>query len=190
LIEKLKVAWGITGSGDFMPEIIQTMKKIKQEQTNISLYVFLSKAAEKVIIWYGLERELTLISNKIFLEVDSNTTKPFYYIHGALQLGKFKFFLVCPATANTVAKIVNGIADTLITNSVAQASKANIPIYILPVDNKVGKQTTILPSGDKLELEMRDIDLENTARLSRINNVHVFEKPEELRNIFKQFSKL
>jgi len=185
----LKVAWGITGSGDFMPEMIQNMKQIVQENKDLDLYIFLSKAAERVLIWYGLGRELELISKRIFVEVDSNTTKPFYYIPRALQLGKFQFFLICPATANTVAKIVNGIADTLITNSVSQACKANIPVFIFPVDHKKGKQTTILPSGDKLELEMREVDLENTERLSRMRSIHVFTNPDELKNIFRQFPK-
>lgn len=173
-----------------MPEIIQNMKQITQEKKDIDLYIFLSRAAEKVLTWYGLDRELELIFKRIFVEVDSNTTKPFYYIPGALQLGKFKFFLICPATANTVPKIVNGIADTLITNAVSQACKANIPIFIFPVDHKKGKQITILPSGDRLELEMREVDLENTARLSKMRSIHVFTNPDELISIFKQFSKI
>ena len=171
-----------------MPEIIQNMKQIVQENKDLDLYIFLSKAAEKVLTWYGLGKELELISKRIFVEVDSNTTKPFYYIPGALQLGKFQFLLICPATANTVAKIVNGIADTLITNSVSQACKANIPIIVFPVDHKKGKTITMLPSGDKLELEMREVDLENTKRLSNMRGIHVFTNPDELRNIFKQFS--
>ena len=89
---KLKVAWGITGSGDFMPEIIDTMSAIVQDNENIQLYIFLSKAAQLVIKWYGLMNSLNKISNHIFFEVDSNTTKPFYYIPGALQLQKFRFF--------------------------------------------------------------------------------------------------
>ena len=110
-----------------MPEIVKTMKEIVQKYSNIKIYIFLSKAAYKVVMWYALFKDLKNISDKIYIEVDSNTTEPFYYIPGALQIGKFDFFIACPATGNTVAKIVGGIADTLITNSVAQASKANIP---------------------------------------------------------------
>ena len=180
----MKVAWGITGSGDYMPEIVKTMKEIVQKYSNIKIYIFLSKAAYKVVMWYALFKDLKNISDKIYIEVDSNTTEPFYYIPGALQTGKFDFFIVCPATGNTVAKIVNGIADTLITNSVAQAAKANIPIYILPVDHTEGKQVTKLPSGEKLELEMRRIDLENTSKLSKMGSIHVFFSPAEIEAIF------
>ena len=185
----MKVAWGITGSGDYMPEIIKTIKEIAQRDNNIKIYIFLSKAADKVVKWYTLSKDLKNISDKIYTEVDSNTTEPFYYIPGALQVGKFDFFIVCPATGNTVAKIVSGIADTLITNSVAQAAKASIPIYILPVDHVEGKQVTTLPSGEKLELEMRKVDLENTSKLSKMRNIHVFFSPADIEAIFKKYSK-
>jgi archaeoflavoprotein AfpA len=185
----MKVAWGITGAGDYISETVKTMKEIAQRDNEVKIYIFLSKAADKVVKWYALSKELRSISDKIYLEVDSNTTEPFYYIPGALQVGKFDLFMVCPATGNTVAKIVNGIADTLITNSVAQAAKANIPIYILPVDHVEGKQITTLPSGQKLELEMREVDLENLSKLSKMRNIHVFFSPAEIEKIFKKYSK-
>ncbi|MEM3005017.1 MAG: flavoprotein, partial [Candidatus Bathyarchaeia archaeon] len=89
--------------------------------------------------------------------------------------------------ANTVAKIVNGIADTLITNSVSQACKANVPVFILPVDQREGSIITTLPSGDKLELEMREVDLQNTARLSKMRSIQVLKSPDDLKEIFKRF---
>jgi archaeoflavoprotein AfpA len=184
----MKVAWGITGSGDYMPEIVKTMKEIAQRDREVKIYIFLSKAADKVVKWYGLFKELKNVSDKIYIEVDSNTTEPFYYIPGALQIGKFDFFIVCPATGNTVAKIVSGIADTLITNSVAQAAKANIPIYVMPVDHVEGKQVTTLPSGEKLELEMREVDLENTSRLAKMRSIHVFYSPSEIEGVIKKYS--
>jgi len=95
---------------------------------------------------------------------------------------------VCPATGNTVAKIVNRIADTLITNSVAQAAKANIPIYVMPVDHVESKQVTTLPSGERLELEMREVDLENTSKLSKMRGIHVFHSPTEIEGIIKKYS--
>jgi len=185
----MKVAWGITGSGDYMPEIVKTMKETAQRNREVKIYIFLSKAADKVVKWYGLFKELKNVSDKIYIEVDSNTTEPFYYIPGALQVGKFDFFIVCPATGNTVAKIVSGIADTLITNSVAQAAKANIPIYVMPVDHVEGKQVTTLPSGEKLELEMREVDLENTSKLAKMRSIHVFYSPSEVEGIIKKHSR-
>ena len=180
---ELRVAWGITGSGDLMPEIIHKMKEIINENEKIKLYIFLSKAAQQVIKWYDLRKELESISKKIFFEVDANRTEPFYYLPGALQIGKFRLFLICPATANTVAKIVHGIADTLITNAAAQATKTNVPVHIFPVDNKEGIQTTILPNGSELKLTMRKIDIENYIKLSKMDNFHVFTEVSKLKEV-------
>lgn len=179
----MKIAWGITGSGDLLPETITVMKEVVNLDSRPKLYIFLSKAARQVVKWYGLSRELESLSSKIFQEVDANTTEPFYYLPGALQLRKFDFFLICPATANTVAKVVNGIADTLITNSVAQATKANVPTYILPVDQTEGKITTKLPSGQKLELEIRQTDLDNVHGLSSMKSIHILHNPSEIKAI-------
>ena len=46
------------------------------------------------------------------------TQKFSYPITGRLSLGKYDLLIVTPATANTVAKIVHGISDTLVTNAV------------------------------------------------------------------------
>ncbi|MCP8316414.1 MAG: archaeoflavoprotein AfpA, partial [archaeon] len=107
----IKMAWGITGSGDHLPETIQVIKKIV-ERGDAKVKIFLSKSAVIVVKWYGLWEELKKISPKIMVEESSNIP----FIAGQLQIGKFKFLLVAPATANTVAKIVNGIADSLATN--------------------------------------------------------------------------
>ena len=58
--------------------------------------------------------------------------------------------IVSPTTANTVSKIVYGIADTLVTNAVAQAGKGAVPVYMVPVDIHPGPVDTVLPS--KIEL--------------------------------------
>ena len=76
-----------------------------------------------------------------------------------------------PATANTVAKIVVGIADTLVTNAVAQANKADIPIYIFPVDQKPGSLTTVLPSGESFTLTAREVDLVNVEKLKAMKRI-------------------
>lgn len=179
----LKIAWGITGSGDYMPETVQVMKKIV-ERGDAKLAIFLSKSAVPVLEWYDLFKELKEISPKIMVEKGPN--EPF--IAGPLQVGKFKFLLVAPATANTVAKIVNGIADSLVTNAVSQAHKGNVPIYILPVDQetKTGKVTTLLPTGEKIELTIREVDLENFRKLKKMRGITVITQPQEIGEIIKR----
>ncbi|MHA1193913.1 MAG: bifunctional phosphopantothenoylcysteine decarboxylase/phosphopantothenate--cysteine ligase CoaBC [Promethearchaeota archaeon] len=46
--------------------------------------------------------------------------------------GKADLILVCPATANTISKIANGIDDTPVTTVVTTAFGSNIPIVIVP----------------------------------------------------------
>ncbi|MDL5502694.1 MAG: flavoprotein, partial [Candidatus Methanoperedens sp.] len=53
---------------------------------------------------------------------------------GRLLLKKYDALVLTPATSNTIAKLAYGIADTLVTNAVAQAVKGNVPVYIVPVD--------------------------------------------------------
>lgn len=54
--------------------------------------------------------------------------------------------MIYPATANTVAKMVYGIADTLVTSAFAQAQKGNVPAFIVPTDYKEGTIATKLPT--------------------------------------------
>lgn len=47
-------------------------------------------------------------------------------------VGKADLILVCPATANTISKIANGIDDTPVTTVVSTALGSSIPIVIVP----------------------------------------------------------
>ncbi len=64
---------------------------------------------------------------------------------GRFHLGLYKALIVAPATTNTIAKIVHGIADTLVTEAVSQAQKAGVPVYVLPTDVKPEGAETVLP---------------------------------------------
>ena len=119
----------------------------------------------------------------LFSGEDANTP----FIAGPLQKGDYDFLLVIPATSNTVAKIVMGIADTLVTNSVAQANKTSIPIYILPVDQKPGSLTTVLPSGESFTLSTREIDLVNIKKLKAMDGIAIIEHPAEIFGIIEQY---
>jgi len=177
----LKIAWGITGSGDLIADIFKVMGEVSTMK-DVEITSILSKAAVTVLKWYKLMDQLDHIAKKVIIEIDANTP----FIVGPLQTGAFDCFVVAPATANTVAKIVNGIADTIITNSVSQTNKTDTNIFILPVDQKKGTTTTILPGGKKLELTMRDIDIENTDRLRQMKGIIVLEKPAEIKNAISQ----
>ena len=170
-----RIAWAITGSGDQMIETYNTMVDLKK-RTGVETMVFLSKEGETVMKWYHLWDKI----QKDFpnFKTDAGPNSPF--IAGPLQMGYYDFLLVAPATANTVAKIVYGIADTLVTNAVSQTAKGSTPIYILPVDQKRGTVKTSAPTGRTFELTMREIDVSNSEKLARMENITVLKTPYDI----------
>ncbi|MEM2934518.1 MAG: dihydromethanopterin reductase (acceptor) [Halobacteria archaeon] len=132
--EKAKViAWAITGAGHYLKESFEVFKEIKANK-NVKITIYLSRAGEEVVKMYGLYGELQKIApggylEEVFLESSASSPKA-----GRLGLGKYGALIVAPATSNTTAKIAHGIADTLVTNAVAQAIKGGTRVYILPVD--------------------------------------------------------
>ncbi len=171
----LKAAWGITGSGDFMRETLDLMKNVCHTY-DLRIDVFLSTEAEIVLKHYQYMREVRDNFEKLFLEKGPNIP----FLSGKLQIGKYKLFMICPATANTAAKLAHGIADSLITNSAAQAMKADIPVYIFPVDQKPGVVVTKLPDGSELKLRIRDVDLKNVKILQDMQGITVLQSIKEV----------
>ena len=179
------ILWSVTGAGDLIQETVGTMDELVRTM-ELKVAVSLSKAAVQVLKWYKLTDKLNGISDNVYVEKDSNTP----FIAGSLQVGKYDCLLVAPATANTVAKIVTGIADTLTTNAVAMANKVQVPVFILPVDRKRGTTTTILPNGKKMALTMRDVDIENSNRLQRMNGIHTLKTPGEIKGVIENLSSI
>jgi archaeoflavoprotein AfpA len=174
----LKVAWGITGSGDLMPETVAAMQALSETQ-DVEITAVLSKAAVKVVRWYKLTETVESFTKAVQIEEDANTP----FIVGKLQIGRFDCFVVAPATANSVAKIAHGIADTIITNAVAQTAKSETPIFILPVDQREGTTVTTRPGGERLELAIRAVDIANSRALVGMEGIHVLERPEAIAGV-------
>ncbi len=173
-----RIAWGITGSGDQIVETYQVMKDIK-ERTDLEFMVFLSKEGETVMKWYRIWDDIQRDFPNIKTGVGPNSP----FIAGPLQVGHYDALIISPATANSVAKIVHGIADTLVTNVVAQTAKGDTPIYILAVDQKRGTVDTYAPSGKKMTLKMREVDVSNSEKLAQMENITLVEKPEDIYKI-------
>jgi len=131
-----RIAWGITGAGHFLDRSYQVFKEIKLRDPRISVNMYISRAAEEVLRMYGLEQKLVKISGgdyleEIFRESEQGSSSPKV---GRFLLDRYDALFVTPATSNTVSKIAYGIADSLVTNAVAQAVKGRVPVYIVPVD--------------------------------------------------------
>jgi archaeoflavoprotein AfpA len=181
--KKRKIAWGITGAGDKIAEYIQVMTEIQKEyEDTVEIHVFLSKAAETVLKFYNLENVLKPSFQKVSVEVNSNAP----FLAAWMQMRKYDFLLIAPATSNTVAKIANGIGDTMLTNAVIMSLKAFVPVYIAPTDFKEGTVYTKLPDGKEMKLRVRKEEVEQVNKLRVMEDVHVIEGPRQIHDVFKK----
>ena len=226
----MRIGFAFTGAGHLLRESVQVVEALAKDH---EVTVFLSGAACEVLKMYGLYERVERITGGKYRELATDLDQRFSYpITGRLSLGKYDLLIVSPATANTVSKIVYGIADTLVTNAVAQAGKGAVPVYMVPVDIHPGPIDTVLPSkielskcegcsdcvaalaceqgaiiphseidltkcigcglcrntcpndaiseGKIITIYMRDIDIENTRKLEGIDNIQIFENPEDI----------
>jgi len=128
----MNVAWCVTGAGHLLKESVEAFKRLRGRGVRITTFV--SRAAEEVLRMYGLFPQLKNISSggyleEVFLESEQGASFP--------KAGRFllkKYSAVVVATANTVAKIASGIADSLVTNAVSLAMKGDIPVFVVPTD--------------------------------------------------------
>lgn len=181
--KKKRVAWGITGGGEQLAQTIETMKEIKKQYENkVDIIVYLSKAGDQVLKYYRLANTLKETFSKIWVEINANAP----FLAGQLQMGKFEFLIIAPATSNTVAKISVGISDSLLTNAAIMALKGFIPVYIMPTDCKEGTTTTKLPNGRDFKLRIRKEDEENVKKLATMRDVFTLEKPADINQVFEK----
>lgn len=226
----MRIGFAFTGAGHLLNESVQVAEKLAKDH---EVTIFLSGAAEDVLKMYGLYERVTRLTGGKYRELATDSNQKFSYpITGRLSLGKYDLLIVSPATANTVSKIVHGIADTLVTNAVAQAGKGAVKTLMVPVDIHSGPIDTVLPSkmettkcqncdecvaalacpecaiiphdeidltkcvgcgqcrntcpydaiseGKIITMYMRDIDIDNTRKLSEIDDIQIFEHPKDL----------
>jgi len=182
--KRRKVAWGLSGAGDKIAEILEIMKGVKTEYENtVEMHVFLSKAAETVMKFYGLEEDLRKSFQKVYVELHANSP----FLAGWMQLHKYEFLLIAPGTSNTVAKIALGIGDTMLTNAASMSLKAFVPVYIMPVDYEEKTVYTKLPNGEDMKLRIRKEDADNVRRLKLMEDVYVLEDPQKIPDLFKKW---
>jgi archaeoflavoprotein AfpA len=178
----MRIAWGLTGSGDKFRETYEVMRRLKDQYgASLVVDVYLSKAAILVAKYYKVTEELKGF-DRYYEEQDANTP----FLSGMLQSGRYDLLLIAPATSNTVAKIAVGVSDTLLTNAAVQGVKGFINVYIMPVDFHEGIITTTIPSGKEIKLRVRKEDAENVRRLEKMEGFHAFEFPNEIPGIIEK----
>lgn len=163
-----KIAWGITGAGHYLEETVTLMENFSQE---FEMDVYLSRASEEVLVKYGLYHRLNVM--KVYRDRTASS-----HLVGKFYGQEYDALVVAPATANTVAKCVTGIADNLVTNIFAHAGKNRISTVVLPCD-AVSEITSKAPESI-VKVQARKIDLENTMKLTAMEGVQVVLTPEAL----------
>ena len=171
-----KIVWGITGSGYLLKESIDLMKELL-DNYEIKLTVLLSQEGVVVMKWYKQWMYLNEVVANVRVEKTPNNP----WIAGPLQIGSFDLFLICPASANTVAKIAYGFADNLLSNCVAQGVKGGMEAHILPSDQFEHPIETHRPDGSPLTLKIRDIEKENIEKIRRLEGIRLLKEFSEIK---------
>ncbi len=183
-MSETKIAWGITGAGDKILEIKEIFEDLNTKE-NLEFHVFVSKSGEKVLEMYQIKDELKESFDQFSIEKSSNVP----FLAGGLQTGEYDGLIIAPASSNSIAKISNGIGDTLLTNSAIMAMKSLNPVFVLPTDYKAGTHETELPNGDKIEVRVREEDVKNVEKIEKMDNIQVIEEPEKIKNSVKKIQK-
>jgi len=163
-----RIAWAITGAGHTLEECIETALNFERVD------IFLSRAAEEVVRMYHLDARISVPKVRIYEE-----TKPSSPQVVRLFAGEYRVLVVAPATANSVAKFVYGIADSLVTNLFAQAGKSRVPVIVFPTD-LAPEMESVGPKREKIRVYPRPVDLENTQKLKAFPGVKVVNNRQEL----------
>lgn len=182
--KKHKIAWGITGGGDKIAETIEVMKDFKKRsEDKVEIQVFISKAADLMLKYYNLLDDLKKSFAKFTVEINSNSP----FLAALLQAGKYDFLLIAPTSSNTVAKIANGIGDTLLTNSAIMSLKAFRPVYIMPTDYRESIVYTKLPNGEDMKLRVRKEEADQIRKLEATEDVHILENPAKVNDFLTKW---
>jgi len=179
--KKTKVAWGITGAGDKIAEIVEAMKELKKQSEDVvDIDVYFSKAADTMLKFYRLDEDVKKSFGKVMVEVNANSP----FLAAWMQSGKYEFLVIAPCSSNSVAKIVNSISDTMLTNAAIMSLKAFRPVYVLPTDYKESVVYTKLPNGKEMKLRVRKEEADQVRKLEKMEDMHVFESVQKMREFF------
>lgn len=173
---KPKTAWGITGAGHFLLPCLELLLSFNR------IDIFLSKAAYEVLRFYGYDDMLKSSGKLLFLDTSASCCSM-----TGLYTGKYDLVVIAPITSNSIAKMVNGIADNLITNLFAHAGKCHIPTILLPCDSLPEIQS-VTPQGNEVSVCVRKIDRINIERLAEWDGIRIAKDPEQLRKMINKIS--
>jgi len=116
--------------------VFETILSLKEE-LNLKVTTVLSRAGHGIARLYGVLDRLRAVSPGSYYEelIVEDLLRPTSKIPGRVMTGSYDAVAIAPATANTVAKMAHGIADTLVTQAFSMAGKSGTPIVVLPSDH-------------------------------------------------------
>jgi flavoprotein len=162
-----RLAWALTGSGHYLRECLELATRLE----HVDLY--LSAAASEVLTMYGYN--LAALREKMRVYRDTTASSAPVALFYA---GRYRGLVIAPATSNTVAKLVWGISDSLVSNIFAQAGKCRIPSIVFACDT-APELDSEAPRGI-VKVYPRKIDLDNTERLKQFEATRVVADIDEL----------
>jgi flavoprotein len=159
-----RLAWAITGSGHYLRECIDIIHTLD----NVDL--FLSKAAAEVMQQYGYKHNV----GKVFQDKTSSSVPVELFYQG-----RYHTLVIAPATSNTIAKMVYGISDNLVTNLYAQAGKTRVASIVFACDTAPELESEA-PREHMVKVYPRNIDLENIAKIKTFEATTLVEDMHSL----------
>ena len=170
--DKPRLAWAVTGSGHYLDECLEIIRDLEDVD------LFYSSAGEEVLRMYGHDPKAINKQGRVYRDRAASSPPV-----GLFYRGDYHTLVVAPATSNTVAKMVLGLSDSLVSNVYAQAGKCGIPSIVLACDTEPEMDT---PAPDRIvKVWPRKIDLEHTHKLATYEGTTVVENTEKLLSALK-----
>ena len=130
-------------------KVLDLIKKLRKSNANV--HVIMTKSATKLVDIKDFEKASNNLVNIDLFHPDIDYKD---YIRKNKKIKHISLadsadlFLICPATANIIGKVANGIADDLLSTSIMAT---NAPVLICPAMNvKMWKNSILQENADKL----------------------------------------
>lgn len=162
--EEKRLAWALTGSGHYLCECLDIISQLE----NVDL--FLSKAAAEILQQYGYKHNV----GRVFQDKTASSVPVELFYQG-----KYHTLVIAPTSSNTVAKMVAGISDNLVTNLYAQAGKTRLPSIIFACDTEPELESEA-PRENIVKVYPRRIDLQNMETLKTFEETTVVGDMQQL----------
>lgn len=157
----INMAWCITGAGANLREVVKCMYRVR-ERANPNITLFLTKWGLEVARIFGVLGDLKKIADNSYYREFLVENEGMFYI-GRLNLKRYHLLVIAPATANSIAKMVMGIADNIASALYAQATKSGIPVIVMPTDAPKDSGFIETETPCYIDRDICDIDLCNTC---------------------------